>query len=200
MPLTTSIAIRRNVFTLQGSAIESLANEAKFGRPGCSGAYADLGYHVVNALGNYTPPVDRTYLTAVQSGQVHIGDTRCLIPEVARVLAVAAEVTEQGYELVSRTNPSLTIQLDLDFNSAGQPLVCISRMLCRAERQRFQQALQLNKRLSFGRIAISETDGGEFFSIVDRRLYKPANASQLSKIIKTIMAESQKIIDGKLLY
>ncbi len=159
-----------------------------------------LGYHITNTISNYTPPVDKKYLAAIRQGQVHIGDTRCLIPAVAKAMIATADITESGYDIEVKLPRNVSFQLKFDFNSAGKAVLCFQLDLCKAERQRFSQAMEFNKRLAFGRIAVVNTEFGEMFSMVDRREYGTARPEQLVKIIRGLIADCDEIIDAKFLF
>ncbi len=168
-------------------------------RKGLLGGLKKLSYHVLNSLIDHTPPVDRAYLTAVRSGSVHIGDTRRIVPEAAKMLPVNLEISEQGYRLTAKSDPSIYIDIGFELTLKNQPLLSISRLLGHAERQAFQQALQLNNRLSFGRVTIEASEATESFVLVERRLYKFVTAKQLSKVLRAMISESQTVIAKNLL-
>ncbi len=151
-------------------------------------------------MGNHTPPVNRAYLNAVREGRVHIGDTRCQVPDIAKLIPVDIEITEQGYRIASNGDPSNFIDVGFDVTMHGQAILSLTKPLAPAERNRFQQALQLNNRLSFGRVAMIESDEAASFVLVERRLYKFVSTAELSKMLRAVFAESKLIVDQKLLY
>ena len=166
---------------------------------GLLGLISKLGYHVVNAIGNIKPPVDKSYLKAVHANSVHIGDTRCVVPQAIQMIGQECRITERGYELRPDSNPKFPVELEIDFNALGVPLLCIRRNLGAAERQQFARALQLNRQLSFGRICLlNEGDG--YFCLIDRRQYKYVSSDHLAKILTGLIAESDKIISSQMLY
>ncbi len=181
---------------LNNSIFSARGNGPK--KKGLLGLISKLGYHVVNAIGNIKPPVDKTYLQAVHANSVHIGDTRCVVPAAIEIIRQECRITERGYEIRPDTNPKFPIELEIDFNASGMPLLCIRRNLGVAERQQFGRALQLNRQLSFGRICLLN-EGEGAFCLLDRRQYKHVSSGQLAKILTGLIAESDKIISFQML-
>jgi hypothetical protein len=155
-----------------------------------------LGYSFANTVSNYTPPVDRKFLTAVRRGTVHIADTRCLGSALREDTSLNIEISESGYSASLKSLGPQSLEIAFEFDASGRVILVLERQLGPADRARFAQALELNRRLSFGRLALTKRDGREKFLLTDRRIYKTAQPKQLTKIIRCMLVESKKLTDA----
>lgn len=140
---------------------------------------------------------DHGYLTAVREGRAHLADSKCLIPAVTQLIKVRADVTDSGYLLdipapqSTGATSSVRFHVDFDVDASNRSVVSIHHTLGNAKRERFPQALESNRSLAFGRIALVDTPGTgqELFEYIDCRLYESAKPQQLAMILKAMTAE-----------
>lgn len=140
---------------------------------------------------------DRGFLTAVRNGRAHLADSKCVIPAVAQLLMVSADLTDSGYQLDIPTPEftgvmsSIRILVDFDVDPANRSIIFIHHTLGNANRERLPQALESNRSLTFGRIALVDVPGTgrQLFEYIDCRLYESATPQHLAVILKGMVLE-----------
>lgn len=132
------------------------------------------------------------FIRAVQKGQVHIADHRCLVPQVAARLQAAVQLTTEGYVLsltldTPGTGRTVTVAfaISLEIDAYQELVLCATYRLGPAFREHFPTALKINHSLNFGRVAalIDAATGEEFFAIVDRRPYETISSDRYAAIL-----------------
>lgn len=142
----------------------------------------------------------KAFIQAVRSGQAHIGDEACLIPEAAARIWATFEVTEAGYRCYVRDHPpgdiSLAVGLDVrfDLDEHDQRMVCVDVDLGEAHRDRYVGLLALCHNLPAGRLAVVDGPSGtERINLVDRRPYDTSDAGQYAGVLRLMAAAARRL-------
>jgi hypothetical protein len=103
------------------------------------------------------------------------------------------EITEAGYSVSLKPLGPQRLDVSFEFNASKQVILILERELAIADRSLFAKAMELNRKLSFGRLALSNKSGQEKFVLTDRRMYSTAQPKQLARIIRCMLVESVKL-------
>ena len=145
------------------------------------------------------PKLTQEFVANVRAGYSHVLDTKMLVPSLAEGTPWKYEVTRGGYQ-VDVTSPEsagrgVSFQLELRSAPAGGLLIGANCVLGRAFGDQYVTVLELNRRMSFGRIAIAPVNGseGEWLFGVDWRPYESLSPSGYRQILSTMANELSKI-------
>lgn len=140
------------------------------------------------------------FIRAVNTGQAHISDEACLLPQVAARLETQIDVTEEGYRCYvcdkCGDNGPLTVALDVrfDLNHADQRMLYATIDLGEAFRDRFARLLAACHELPIGRLAVVDaTDGSERLHLVDCRPYATCSAAQYAIVLQFLACVARQL-------
>ncbi|MCE9555198.1 MAG: hypothetical protein K8T91_17755 [Planctomycetes bacterium] len=145
------------------------------------------------------PKLTPEFVANVRAGYSHVLDTKMLVPSLAEGTPWKYEVSRRGYQIDVASPDSagrgVSFQLELRSAPAGGLLIGANCVLGRAFRDQYVTLLELNRRMSFGRIAIAPVNGsdGEWLFAVDWRSYESLSPSGYRQILSTMASELSKI-------
>lgn len=128
---------------------------------------------------------------AIRGGNTHVADSRCLVPEAAKIIGMLITVTEDGYRL-DHFNEGIACDVTFSTDAHNELILCLKHVLGPANRQRYAQALSSCSRVPFGRVAVNQDKktGDTYFEYVERRLYKLTKPQHLAHILKAMSQEA----------
>lgn len=146
------------------------------------------------------PLIDRAYLKAVRAGEVHVSDTRTIVPAAARQIGARVGISVDGYTLVvparayGEAEPQPTnAEVSWDVDDSGQLLLCTTLFIGPATRRdTFPKLLSLNHELSFGRLALQHSATPRL-ALVDRRIYETIKTSDYGRILVSMASEAREL-------
>lgn len=149
------------------------------------------------------PLVDQAYLEDLRAGEIHVSDTRRVVPAAAAQISSNIEVSAEGYRVAvmaqaygeEQPKPTTT-EVSWDVDDAGRLLLCTTIQIGPAKRREtFPKLLSINKELSFGRLAMNQTQHlvGPQIALVDRRIYETIKDSDFARILVAMASEAREL-------